>query len=431
MAASWLGAVEGYYGPPLAHEERLELVAWMAENGFNAFAYAPKHDPFERDRWREPHPEAEARQLAELIAAGAAAGVEVVMVISPGLDWRDGDNPALVAKLRTFTAMGATALGVAWDDVPPGGEDLGRAHGAAVAAAVAGIGPGVRWITCPTDYALTSPTPDLHAFVAQLPAEVDVMWTGPGIVSPNVDATTAARLRHQLGRALLFAENFPVNDGTMGGVLHLGPYPPRDPGLPAVTAGVFANLMARPRASRVGLAATARFWQDPKSDREATWRDIIAATPGLEPLALASRGWVGNPGADPSLTAGAAAALAGEGSFLEYLAAGCRAGLEPRLAAEVEPWLEQWEAEAATLAAAIRLARAGAAEKSELAMLVALLWGRARTSAYQAFGTRWAYYPVTRREGDALALDAAALVAGANLTDAVCAAVLGRGPAPL
>ena len=35
----------------------------------------------------------------------------------------------------------------------------------------------------------------------------------------------------QLGRKPVFAENFPVNDGGMEGVLHIGPYPERSPGV--------------------------------------------------------------------------------------------------------------------------------------------------------------------------------------------------------
>ena len=148
----WIGAVEGYYGPPLAHGARLDLVRWMGEHGFNAYGYAPKDDPFHRARWREPYPDERMEEFAELLLTGRASGVEVALVLSPGLDWRDGDEAALAKKMITFRDLGASVLGVAWDDVAPGGADLGRAHGRAVAAAMEAVGDGVRWITCPTDY---------------------------------------------------------------------------------------------------------------------------------------------------------------------------------------------------------------------------------------------------------------------------------------
>ena len=155
---SLLAAVEGYYGAPLQHTARLDMVRWLATQGYDSFMYAPKSDPYHRDRWREPYPPDREAELRELVEEGRRAGVEVCMVISPGLDWRIGDEEALVAKLRTFASLGAQSLGVAWDDVPPGGAGLGTAHGRAVAAAVGSI-PAARWFTCPTDYSASSPTP--------------------------------------------------------------------------------------------------------------------------------------------------------------------------------------------------------------------------------------------------------------------------------
>ena len=425
----WLGAVEGYYGPPLGREARLDLVRWLGANGFNAYAHAPKNDPYHRDRWRDPYPPDDAAHLAEVVAAGRTSGVDVVLVVSPGLDWRTGDDEALARKLQALAGLGATALGVAWDDVPAGGADLGAAHGAAVRAAVEAV-PAARWVTCPTDYSATYATPYLRAFCEALPADVDVMWTGPGIVSPHVPEHAAANLAAELGRPLLFAENFPVNDGPMGGMLHLGPYPARPASLVEETRGVLLNFMSRPLASRVGLLAGAAFWTDPEGDREAAWEAAVARFPGLAPLARAARAWVDEPGPDSDLLGCGLAALEGDGRLQEYLEGGCRAGLASDLADEVAPWLEQWDTEAAAMLAAIDLWRAPDHEKPEKAQLVALLWGRARLSPYQLFGTRWAYYPVTDRAGDGLVPSANALVAGENLTDILCrAALTGERPA--
>ena len=410
--------VEGYYGPPLEHSARLDLVSWIGTRGYNAYAYAPKHDPYHRDRWRDPYPAATMREFEALRARAGASGVDLVMVISPGLDWRAGDEPALVAKLAGFREIGITSLGIAFDDVPPGGADLGAAHAAAVTAAVEGVGPGIRWTSCPVDYATDRVTGYLGAFVGGLPAAVDVMWTGPSIVSPEVSADMARALGEALGRPLLFAENFPVNDGTMTGVLHLGPYPARDPGLVEATCGVFVNMMARPLASRVGLSGAAQFWSAPHEPREAAWTTSTSALPGIAPLARGSRSWVGEPGPDPGLVR-----AVDEGRLedvLGFLRAGCRAGLAPALADEVEPWLEQWEYEAAAMEAAITMLQAPATTRAEIAQLVALLWARARAGVPQLFGIRWSYYPVTGREGDDLVPAPGALVEGENLTDRLC-----------
>lgn len=420
MADRWLGAVEGYYGPPLPHAARLRLVEWLGAHGFNCYAYAPKDDPYHRAQWREPYPDDRMREFAELRDVAVASGVDLALVVSPGLDWKQGDEAALVAKLAAFRDLGAPVLGVAWDDVPPGGAALGAAHGAAVAAAVAAVGDGVRWVTCPTDYATSRPTPYLEALVANLPEQVEVMWTGPAIVSPTVTGAEARELGRALGRKLLFAENFPVNDGAMSGVLHLGPYPPRDPDLVAETTGVFCNFMSLPVASRLGLAVAARFWQDPRANRETAWRECLAELPGLEPLARASRSWVGTPDPDPELLAWADAALSGDGRLRAYLQQGCRDGLDPELAAEVEPWLTQWDFESHAMQFALTLLDQRPARPAELAFVTAELWRRARNAPAQVFGVRWAYYPVTDRLDGRLVATPDALVTGENLTDRLC-----------
>ena len=423
----WLGVVEGFYGPPLSHEDRLDLLAWVGRWGFNCYGYAPKDDPLHRQRWREPYGDDDRDRFADLLARGREHGVEVALVLSPGLDWRPGeDEPALVEKLRVFRELGATVLGIAWDDVPPGGADLGSAHGRAVRAAVEGVGTDVRWITCPTDYATAVPTPYLEAYAAAVPDGVEIMWTGPSIVSPSVSADGARAMGSVFGRPPLFAENFPVNDGAMSDVLHLGPYPRRPADFPDATTGVFCNLMPRSRASYVGLALAARFWTDPTSDREQAWREVVAAIPGLGPLAKACRSWVGEEPIDPELTAWAEAAVASGGSdgrLREYLVAGCRAGLDPRLAAEIEPWLDQWDAESQAMQFALTLL-ATPGRPADLAFVTSELWRRARTMRAQVFGVRWAYYPVTEWADGRFHALPEALVMGENLTDRLCRAAL-------
>jgi hypothetical protein len=418
----WLGAVEGFYGPPFTPDERLGLIAWLAGHGFTCYGYAPKDDPYHRARWREPYPDAELAHLAELVKRGLELGIDIGLTLSPGLDWKPGDEAALIDKLKRFRDLGTDVLGIAFDDVPPGGADLGAAHGEAIAAAADALGDGVRWITCPTDYATPAATPYLRAYVAPLPASVEVLWTGPSIVTPSMTGAAARALAGELGRPLLFGENFPVNDGAMSSVLHLGPYPDRDADLVDATNGVFCNLMPRVRASRVGLAVAAAFWTDPTSDREAAWRAAVDEMPGLEPLARASRAWAGDGFAlDAELASWADAAIAGDAdALLAYLRGGCRNGLDPVLAEEIGPWLDQWDAESQAMQFALKVLEHRPDRPADVAFVTSELWRRARNMPMQVFGTRWAYYPVTTwKDGRFHALPDA-LVTGDNLTDRLC-----------
>ena len=52
------GVIEGFYGAPWSHDERLDLIRFCAQHGLNTWVHAPKDDPYHRARWREPYPEA-------------------------------------------------------------------------------------------------------------------------------------------------------------------------------------------------------------------------------------------------------------------------------------------------------------------------------------------------------------------------------------
>ncbi len=428
MTERWLGVIEGYYGKPLTQAQRLALIGWMPSESLDIYCYAPKDDAFHRSRWRERYDDEHMRRFEELIAAGKKAGVDFCFTISPGLDWRasdeSADETALVDKLRSLTEVGCTSFGVLWDDVPPGGAELGEIHGRATAAAVEAVSAS-RWWTVGTDYAVAGPTPYLEALCKTVPDEVTVAWTGPQVVALDITAPEADRLADALDRKLLLWENFPVNDGPMSGVLHIGPYPARDPRLVDASAGVLFNLMPQAISNRIGVACGARFWRDPFSDREATWREVVASYPGLEPLARASRSWVGDPEPDAELVAWADAAP-GDGSLRAYLESGCRDGLDPELASELQPWLDAWDVEANAMFMCLDILERGY-RSGPRGMAGGVLRTNARRQDKQLFGIRNAVYPVMQQRGKETTMDQAGVVAGENLTDRLARRALKQG----
>lgn len=46
------GVIEGFYGRPWTHEQRLGLIEFIGARGMNTFVYAPKDDPLVRREWR-------------------------------------------------------------------------------------------------------------------------------------------------------------------------------------------------------------------------------------------------------------------------------------------------------------------------------------------------------------------------------------------
>ncbi len=395
----------------------------MATKGLDLFAYAPKDDPYHRAQWRELHPSSDMDAFADLIAHGKSVGVDFCYTISPGLDWSSGDEDVLVQKLQSLRDIGCDAMAVLWDDVPPGGAELGTTHGRANATVVKAI-DGVRWWTVGTDYAIGEATPYLHALCKETPDEMLVAWTGPYVIPLSIDAELAMRIGEAVGRKLMLWENFPVNDGAISGVLHLGPYPDRDAALPEASSGVLFNTMEQAIASRVGIACGAAFWQDPSSDREAVWRDTLSGFPGLAPFARASRSWVSSPGPWEELVTQMERAPDDKG-FRSYLEAGCRTGLSDEIVAEIGPWLDAWDAEAQVMLMCLDILERGY-RSGPRGMAGGVLWTRARVQPRQVFGIRNAVYPVFQQRGKETTAANESVVAGENLTDLLCRRALSR-----
>jgi len=283
------GVIEGYYGPPWSHENRLWMIERMGAWGMNLYVYAPKSDPLHRERWREPYPEAELQQFRELVEQGDSAGVEVGFALSPGLSIRyssSDDRATLAEKLVRFRDMGVRFLSLAVDDVPTRlvhEEDqrtfrsLAEAHVTLSHDIRERLGEGVTLWLVPTDYLGVEPTPYLEELGERLDPAVEVAWTGRTVVSPTIRADEAAHRSKTLRRPLLLWDNIPASDGPMRPMLHLAPYGGREPGLAEHASGVLLNPMEHTRASGVAVRSAARFLMDPKGyDPEQAWEEALA-----------------------------------------------------------------------------------------------------------------------------------------------------------
>lgn len=282
------GIVEGFYGRPWTHAERLEWIERMAGLGMNTYVYAPKDDPLHREQWRSPYPERALAELRELVDRGDGVGVQVGFAIAPGLSIvyaSPSDRAALHAKLAAFVSLGARFLCLALDDVPSElVHDADRERFRSLAEAHVDLAHEVRdalphgatlWLV-PTDYAGTKDSKYLEQLGARLDPAIEVGWTGRSVVSPEIRFEEARARASCLRRRLLVWDNYPVNDGPMRGVLHLGPYRGRAPDLAEHASGVLVNPMQLARASAVAIATAAAYLRAPASyEPEAAWSASI------------------------------------------------------------------------------------------------------------------------------------------------------------
>jgi hyaluronoglucosaminidase len=461
------GLVEGYYGPPTSHAERLAWIERLGARGLGLYVVAPKDDPHQRERWREPHPSEERARFAALAAHGEAHGVSLGLAVSPGLSIRYAsreDRATLAAKLRGYVDDGARFVALALDDVPSElvhPEDraafgsLAEAHVALAETAQEALGDAATLWLVPTDYVGVGGSAYLETLGRGLDPRVEVAWAGRTVVSPTIPAEEAAVRAEVLRRRLLLWDNVPVSDGPMRAALHLGPYVGRDAALSEHVSGVLLNPMQHPRASAVAVDTFADWWRDPAGyDAEASWEAAVrragAGAPepfarfarahrfsallpddrdeALEPPVAALREALA---ADDDAAAGRALAeLAAALDARLDVAAALREGLADRaLWAEIEPWVEGHHRETRRMRSAARALEA-LVDPARSALARVLAWMAAEggltltpPSALVHYGPRRILYPQLADLTDAGARfgDDPALFVGRCLADEVVA----------
>ncbi len=275
------GIVEGFYGAPWTHAQRLDFIDFAAAHRLNAYIYAPKDDPFHRSKWREPYPAAQLDQLRQLIDASARNGIDFIFAVSPGLDlqYSDEDYAALIAKLNAVRSLGCNRFAIFFDDI----DDLNGAAQAALLNRVQkdfvetnGLKP---LITVPTEYYLDKMIDDgatkkyTADFAAALDKNILVLFTGKGVVVPSLTADQLATADRIYNRKLGVWWNYPVND-YLQQKLALGPIE----GLPSELPAVFFNPMSAFELSKISLATGADFALEPSNyDPQASWERAIDA----------------------------------------------------------------------------------------------------------------------------------------------------------
>lgn len=277
------GVIEGFYGVPWSHQDRVDMLRFMGSVGLNTYIYAPKDDPFHRERWREPYPPADLARVAELVRVGREAGVNVWFAVSPGLSMTyssDADYAALLGKLEAVRAIGVRDVGLFLDDVPETlthPEDQARFHSLAAAHAFvvkrlkADLDArGMGLLIVQTAYAtIFGGRAYLDELAAALPPGVPLIWTGTDVRPATMGKPDATEWGGWIKRKPFIWDNYPVNDFSPGR-LFLGPITGRAADLDAYVAGYVSNPMNQAHASMLPLWTTADYLRDPAHYDPAT-----------------------------------------------------------------------------------------------------------------------------------------------------------------
>jgi hyaluronoglucosaminidase len=279
------GVIEGFYGKPFSHQERMDLLRFLGRHGYDCYVYAPKDDPRHRERWRDPYPEDELNRFRELAREAQLHGVRFVYAIAPGLSYVASDAnefARLEAKIRDVVACGALGVALLFDDLTADSTTLDPQVQAALIRRthdlVASLGDGIAFWFIGNFYcgdaaelqgtggfwqALygRSALDYFAAYAEHVPASVPILWTGPAVFSATLTEIDVREVCALARRPVILWDNFPVNDALRDQIF-LGPYVGREPGAMRALHGVVLNLMSQATANQIPLASAAEFFGD-------------------------------------------------------------------------------------------------------------------------------------------------------------------------
>lgn len=291
------GTIEGFYGSPWSHEERLDQLGFYGDVKMNTYVYAPKDDPYHREQWREPYPSDRLSKIGELVEKADRNHVDFVFALSPGTSIcysSESDYRALLSKFESLYDLGVRAFSIPLDDIdytewnceadqqeygPPSPETAANAQidllNRVQRDFIEAHGDIEPLQTVPTEYSGLERSSYKSILEEDLADEITVMWTGTAVVPPEITREEAEQVHDLFGHDIVLWDNYPVNDFSQtAGRLLLAPYRKREPNLSENLAGIVSNPMNQAAASKVALFTIADYtWNDMDYDSERSWHE--------------------------------------------------------------------------------------------------------------------------------------------------------------
>lgn len=270
------GSIEGFYGTPWTHQDRIDQIEFYGENKLNTYIYAPKDDPYHRENWREPYPESEMDRMLDLINTSKENKVDFVFALSPGNDIRfDGvageeDFQALMNKCESLYQMGVRSFAIFFDDIK-------NTDGVAQASVLNRFneefvkvkGDVTPLYTVPTSY-WTNGMNDQYTkdFAATLSNDIVVYWTGAAVVPEGIDMDNVNLMKNYFsGKEVGIWWNYPTTD-YITDKLALGPISGLTSDLSSEVDMVVYNPMEHASLSKISLASGADYGWNTESYKE-------------------------------------------------------------------------------------------------------------------------------------------------------------------
>ncbi len=276
------GVIEGFYGNPWSHKDRLRQFEFYGQYKMNTYVYGPKDDPYHRAHWRDPYPEKEAAQLKELVDVAHKNKVKFVWAIHPAGDikWGMEDYGNVVNKLNSMYELGVRTFAVFFDDVwgeGARGDKQAELMNYLTDEFVRKHDDVESLIMCPSQYNKGWSSGDyLNTLGTKMYPEVRIMWTGNSVVD-MIEESDMQWINDQIKRKAFIWLNYPVNDYCQSRLL-MGKTYGNGLNINDMVSGFCSNPMEYAEASKVSLYSIADYtWNMPSYDAESSWERALGA----------------------------------------------------------------------------------------------------------------------------------------------------------
>lgn len=279
------GVIEGFYGEPWSHENRLDVISFMDKHRMNAFMYAPKDDEYHRNKWRELYLEDKLNELLVYKQEAQKRAIDFYYCISPGNDFNyasDDEFEILYRKLDQVIDKGVRNFALLMDDID---------YNLSEENANKFIRPGIahayitnkinNYITnkiidahvimCPTEYHSNWDSFYLTDLSERMDEDVMIFFTGDNVCAEVITNEVARNMREVFNRPVALWENYPVNDFWKARIF-LGPLINRGTKIGNYFDALVSNPMNQWEASKIGVLSVANYmWNSEKYDPEKSF----------------------------------------------------------------------------------------------------------------------------------------------------------------
>ena len=287
------GIVGGFYGTPWNFDIRADLLKFCGEYNLNSYIYAPKDDPYHRDKWREPYPDDKIKELKNLVDIALQNNVHFIFAVSPGLDLHyegekgEEDFQYMLNKLDSMYNIGIRDFAIFFDDLS--GEQSGSNKANFLNKLQNSLDKKYKdiypLITVPTQYTrnwMIDEDGNIRKYTLEfssiLNRNIIVLYTGDNVVCDGITEEHYQAAKDIYNRDLGIWWNYPVNDyyyadGNRNIKLALGPIEK----LPkAAPSSIFYNPMEQPLLSKISIGTGADYALATDTyDSVASWNKVI------------------------------------------------------------------------------------------------------------------------------------------------------------